>query len=197
MTYGLHIAGATVETERTYETLNPYTGEPWATVADASAGDVDAAVRAARDALEGPWGAMTAPERAAVLRSIADGLEAEADRLARLESTDNGKLLRETAGQMAAIPSLVQLLRGRRRDRTGRHDPDGQAELPRLHRAGAGRRRRRDRAVELATAAAGVETRARIRCRLHDGGQAVRPHAGDDGRVRPLSRARRAARGRA
>ena len=101
-----------METERTYETLNPYTGEPWATVADAGASDVDAAVRAARDALEGPWGAMTAPERAAVLRSIADGLEAEADRLARLESTDNGKLLRETAGQMAAIPSWFRYFAG-------------------------------------------------------------------------------------
>jgi aldehyde dehydrogenase (NAD+) len=112
MTYGLHIAGATVETERTYETLNPYTGEPWATVADAGAADVDAAVRAAREALHGPWDAMTAPERAAVLRSIADVLEAEADRLARLESTDNGKLLRETAGQMAAIPSWFRYFAG-------------------------------------------------------------------------------------
>ena len=47
---------------------------------------------------------MTAPERAGVLRAVADILEQEADRLARLETTDNGKLLRETAGQMAAIP---------------------------------------------------------------------------------------------
>ena len=97
---------------RTYETLNPFTGEAWAQVADAGPQDVDAAVGAARAALAGPWGAMTAPERAAVLRNAADVLERDADRLARLETTDNGKLLRETAGQMAAIPGWFRYFAG-------------------------------------------------------------------------------------
>lgn len=112
--YALHIAGEEVApaTGRTYETLNPFTGQAWAQIADGGADDVDAAVRAARDALRGPWGAMTAPERAGVLRAIADVIEQEADRLARLETTDNGKLLRETAGQMAAIPSWFRYFAG-------------------------------------------------------------------------------------
>jgi aldehyde dehydrogenase (NAD+) len=56
--YGLHIAGAAVPAESgaTYQTLNPYTGQPWAEVADGSPSDVDEAVRAARSALHGRWG---------------------------------------------------------------------------------------------------------------------------------------------
>ena len=113
-TYALHIAGEAVEpsTGQSYETLNPFTGAPWARVADAGAADVDAAVRAAREALRGRWGAMTAPERAGVLGAAADVLEEDADRLARLETTDNGKLLRETAGQMAAIPDWFRYFAG-------------------------------------------------------------------------------------
>jgi acyl-CoA reductase-like NAD-dependent aldehyde dehydrogenase len=112
--YALHIGGAGTPacSGRTYETVNPFTGRAWAKVADAGPDDVDAAVRAARAALDGPWGAMTAPERAAVLRKAADVLEGEADRLAHLETTDNGKLLRETAGQMAAIPGWFRYFAG-------------------------------------------------------------------------------------
>ena len=112
--YALHIDGAEVppRSGRTYETLNPFTGEAWAQVADAGTQDVDAAVGAARAALAGPWGAMTPPERAAVLRNAADVLERDADRLARLETTDNGKLLRETAGQTAAIPGWFRYFAG-------------------------------------------------------------------------------------
>jgi (Z)-2-((N-methylformamido)methylene)-5-hydroxybutyrolactone dehydrogenase len=112
--YSLHIGGAEVPSRsgRIYETLNPFTGQPWAKVADAGPDDIDAAVHAARAALDGPWGAMTPPQRAAVLRQAADVLEGEADRLARLETTDNGKLLRETAGQMAAIPGWFHYFAG-------------------------------------------------------------------------------------
>src|ERR1700754_1814648 len=112
--YALHIGGESVtpHSGRTYETINPFTGQVWAEVADGDGQDIDAAVRAAREALAGPWAAMTAPERAAVLRGAADVLEGEADRLARLETTDNGKLLRETAGQMAAIPGWFRYFAG-------------------------------------------------------------------------------------
>lgn len=45
---------------KTFESQNPFTGQPWAVVPDAGPEDVDAAVAAARAALEGEWGAMTA-----------------------------------------------------------------------------------------------------------------------------------------
>ena len=55
----------------TFESDNPYTGRPWATVPDAGPEDVDAAVTAAREALAGPWGATTGFQRAALMRRFA------------------------------------------------------------------------------------------------------------------------------
>ncbi|WP_409329870.1 aldehyde dehydrogenase [Trujillonella humicola] len=89
---------------RTFASQDPYTGRPWAVVADGGPEDVDAAVAAARAALDGEWGAMTGFQRAAVLRSCATALEAAADRLALLEVRDSGKLLREMRGQARALP---------------------------------------------------------------------------------------------
>jgi aldehyde dehydrogenase (NAD+) len=90
---------------RTFETVNPYTGRTWATAPEAGADDVDRAVRAAREAFDsGPWGRMTGTERARLIRRLAELIADRADELARIESTDNGKLLREMAGQMAALP---------------------------------------------------------------------------------------------
>jgi aldehyde dehydrogenase (NAD+) len=68
--YELHIGGTSVAASsgRTYETVNPYTGQSWATVADAGPEDVDAAAGAARAELNGEWGRTTPPERAAALR---------------------------------------------------------------------------------------------------------------------------------
>ena len=88
---------------RTYETENPYLGASWATVPDAGREDVDAAVSAARDALEGPWGTMTGFQRAALMRRLADLISENAERLAELEVNDSGKLLREMLGQTRAL----------------------------------------------------------------------------------------------
>jgi (Z)-2-((N-methylformamido)methylene)-5-hydroxybutyrolactone dehydrogenase len=97
---------------RTFESLNPYTGRPWARLAEGGPEDVDAAVAAARAAFEGEWGALTGFQRAAVLRSCAAAIEANADRLALLEVRDSGKLLREMAGQMRALPQWYYYFAG-------------------------------------------------------------------------------------
>jgi acyl-CoA reductase-like NAD-dependent aldehyde dehydrogenase len=77
---------------RTFETLDPATGEPIAVIAHAGAEDVDRAVRAARGAFEdGPWASMTAADRGALLERLAQLVEENADELAELESLDNGK----------------------------------------------------------------------------------------------------------
>ena len=55
---------------------------------------------------------MTAPQRAGVLRAAADVIARDADALARLETTDNGKLLRETGGQLEAIPGWFRYFAG-------------------------------------------------------------------------------------
>jgi aminomuconate-semialdehyde/2-hydroxymuconate-6-semialdehyde dehydrogenase len=80
----------------TFESLNPTTNEPFARVAKAGREDVEAAVRAARRAFdEGPWPRMSPAERKKILYRIADGIEARADELARLESIDMGKPITE------------------------------------------------------------------------------------------------------
>jgi acyl-CoA reductase-like NAD-dependent aldehyde dehydrogenase len=88
---------------RTFESQNPYTGQPWAVLPDANAEDVDAAVAAARAALDGEWGRMTGFARAALMRRLADLISADAERLARLEVADSGKLYREMIGQLSGL----------------------------------------------------------------------------------------------
>ena len=96
----------------TFESHNPYTGRPWALVPDGGAADVDAAVAAARTALDGAWGSMTGFGRAALLRRLADLVAANADRLARLEVNDSGKLYREMIGQLNALGGWYQYFAG-------------------------------------------------------------------------------------
>ena len=105
--YELYVAGGAVPPAggRFYDTVDPYTGEPWARVPDADEADVDRAVRAARAAFEGEWGAKTGFERSRLMHKLADLIERDADRLAELESRDSGKLLREFSGQMRLLPS--------------------------------------------------------------------------------------------
>jgi (Z)-2-((N-methylformamido)methylene)-5-hydroxybutyrolactone dehydrogenase len=112
--YELHVGGAISApvNGRFYDTIDPYTGEPWARVPDADEQDVDRAVRAARAAFEGEWGALTGFQRAKLMHRLADLIERDADRLADLESRDSGKLLREFSGQMRAIPEWYRYFAG-------------------------------------------------------------------------------------
>jgi aldehyde dehydrogenase (NAD+) len=96
----------------TFESPNPYTGRPWAVVPDGGPEDVDAAVAAARAALDGEWGAMTGFTRAALMRRLADLVAANADRLARLEVNDSGKLYREMIGQLNGLGGWYQYFAG-------------------------------------------------------------------------------------
>ncbi|NNM72821.1 aldehyde dehydrogenase [Enterovirga sp. DB1703] len=105
--YSMFIDGQEVQdaSGRTIESLNPYSGKPWALVPDGSEADVDRAVRAARHAFDkGPWGQMTATQRGALLRKLGDIIARDAEELATIESRDNGKLYREMLGQWKYIP---------------------------------------------------------------------------------------------
>jgi aldehyde dehydrogenase (NAD+) len=77
---------------KTFPTVNPATGEEICQVAEADKADVDAAVKAARNAFEhGPWRKTNASERGRLLNKLADLIEQHIDELAQLESLDNGK----------------------------------------------------------------------------------------------------------
>jgi aldehyde dehydrogenase (NAD+) len=87
-----------------FDSINPFDGSRWADVPTATEQDVDAAVRAARDAFEnGPWADSTPAQRAAMLRKLGDLIAANADELARVQVLENGKLIREVGGQTRAL----------------------------------------------------------------------------------------------
>jgi len=113
--YGMLIGGEWVEplSGKTFESSNPFTGKAWATISEAEAEDVNRAVKAARHAFdEGPWGRMTGTERARLLRRLAELIGENADNLALVESTDNGKLLREMGGQLKGLPEWYYYFAG-------------------------------------------------------------------------------------
>jgi len=77
---------------KTFETINPATGDVIAHIAEGDDADVEKAVRAARKAFEtGPWPKMNASERGRLMYRLADLIEKHADELAMLETLDNGK----------------------------------------------------------------------------------------------------------
>ncbi|KAJ5819450.1 aldehyde dehydrogenase [Penicillium riverlandense] len=78
---------------RSFEVFSPQDERLIAVVAEASGKDVDIAVKAARDAFEGPWKTVTPSERGRLLVQLADLFEKHSDTLAAIESLDNGKAL--------------------------------------------------------------------------------------------------------
>ena len=95
---------------RTFATVNPATEEVIAQVAEADAADVEAAVRAARDAFDhGPWPRMDARERGRLMLRLCELIEAEIDELAALESLDNGKPVKDA--RTIDIPLAVDAIR--------------------------------------------------------------------------------------
>src|SRR5579859_4179442 len=87
------IAGRRVASGATFTDLSPIDEQPLAQVARGGQAEVDAAVRAAGEAFAG-WSATPPADRARVLHAIADGIDERATELARVETADNGALLR-------------------------------------------------------------------------------------------------------
>ena len=76
--------------------INPATEEVIAEVAAGDGADLDAAVAAARAALTGPWGKMSARERGRLIWKLGERLMEQADEIARLETLHNGKPITES-----------------------------------------------------------------------------------------------------
>jgi aldehyde dehydrogenase (NAD+) len=81
------------------DAVNPYTESAWAQIDTATPDDVSDAVAAAERAFES-WRRVSGLRRAELLNALADELNRGADGLAEIESTDNGKIIRETRSQM-------------------------------------------------------------------------------------------------
>ena len=96
--YGLFIGGREVPAANgaTFTSVNPATEEPLASVAKASALDIDKAVTVARRAQKRSWGAISGRERAKYLFRIARILQERSREFAVLESMDSGKPIKES-----------------------------------------------------------------------------------------------------
>ena len=112
--YKMFINGEWVnsDTEKSFETLNPENNKPWAVVPEASASDVDRAVKAAQNAFEGEWPKLLPKERAKFLRLIGDKLRDNAEHLGKIETIDTGKLYRETYKQANYIAEYYDYYAG-------------------------------------------------------------------------------------
>jgi len=83
--------------------IDPCSGRTFDQITHGSAADIDRAVVAARAALAGDWGKLTATERGRILMKIGAGVTARAEALARLEARDTGKTLSQARADIAAL----------------------------------------------------------------------------------------------
>jgi (Z)-2-((N-methylformamido)methylene)-5-hydroxybutyrolactone dehydrogenase len=97
-----------------FESFDPYTGAPWALVPRSAPADVDRAVAAARTAFRdgSEWRSLTASARGELLHELARHIAAQGDRLAEIESRDNGKLISEMRAQLRYLPQWFRYYGG-------------------------------------------------------------------------------------
>ena len=96
----------------TIDVIDPATCKIVATVPDASAEDVDAAVSAARRAFDGAWRQTSTHERGRILLRIADALRDRADELAELETLTCGKPIVEAESDIADAATCFEYYAG-------------------------------------------------------------------------------------
>ncbi len=93
---------------KTFDSIDPATGEVLARVAEGDKADIDLAVKAARRAFEsGPWSKMSASERGRIIWKIGDLLQENLEEFAELETLDNGKPL--SVARVADVPLAADL----------------------------------------------------------------------------------------
>jgi betaine-aldehyde dehydrogenase len=101
------------ESNATSPSLNPFDATVLETVAEASAGDVDRAVTAARTAFDtGPWPRTSAVERGRTLTRVADLLQRDREAIARTESLDTGKTLKEGRADVDDVTAVFRYYAG-------------------------------------------------------------------------------------
>lgn len=118
------IDGRFEDGETGFESIDPATGKPWGLMPRAVAEDVDRAVTAAQRALhDKAWRGLTATQRGKLLYRLADLVAEHAQDLALLETTDTGKIIRETSAQIAYVAEYYRYFAGLADKLQGAHLP--------------------------------------------------------------------------
>lgn len=106
--YGHWIDGRSVQGKTSFTSYNPTTGSVWGTFALGSRDEVAQAVAAAKIAFErGEWRKLSATRRGRLLMRWADAIAQHAERLGRIETSQNGKLLSEMMLQAKIVPDWL------------------------------------------------------------------------------------------
>ena len=160
----------------THAVNNPATGRRIGTSPVMGAAETKRAIAAA-DAAWPAWRAKTAKERSAILRKWFELMLANVDDLALILTTEQGKPLAESKGEVTIGAWYVEWFAEEARARLRRRDPDDRQRPPPRRDQGAGRRLRGDHAVELPVVDDHPQGRAGARGRLHRRHQAGRGNA--------------------
>lgn len=113
--YQLYIDGEWCEASDggRFDSVNPASGEVWASAPAATAADVDRAVASAKRSLyQGEWAEMTPTARGKMLFKLADVIAEHAQDLGAIETTDSGKLAAETRAQTAYVADYYRYYGG-------------------------------------------------------------------------------------
>ncbi|CAI0721856.1 aldehyde dehydrogenase [Serratia ficaria] len=111
--FKLYIDGNFESGAACFSSLNPATAQPWAEIAEARGDEVNRAVAAAKRAFHDPaWRGLTAGARGKLLLKLAELVERNADELARIETLDTGKIIRETRAQIAYVAEYYRYYAG-------------------------------------------------------------------------------------
>jgi aldehyde dehydrogenase (NAD+) len=97
---------------QTVAVVNPSDGQVYAEIARSGEADIDVAVRAARDAFNGVWGHMAPAERSRLLLRLSVALQDNQEVLARIESQDTGKPMKQARADAAAVARYFEFYAG-------------------------------------------------------------------------------------
>ena len=96
-----------------FDSINPATEQPWCSIPEATAEDINRAVETAHDAFaSGEWARLTPTARGRYLRRLAELLDEQSEHLGRIETIDTGKMLKETRWQAKYIAEFFQFYAG-------------------------------------------------------------------------------------
>ncbi|WHP06001.1 MULTISPECIES: (Z)-2-((N-methylformamido)methylene)-5-hydroxybutyrolactone dehydrogenase [Acinetobacter] len=111
--FQLYINGQFEDGAAQFDSINPATGQVWAKMPEARSDEVNRAVAAASQALQdSAWAGLTASQRGKLLYKLADLIEKSAPQLAQYETSDTGKIIRETSSQIAYVAEYYRYYAG-------------------------------------------------------------------------------------